>query len=41
MYQMLSTEGLLCHYKNKAKERGKYFSKENTVRAVEEMFDRL
>ena len=41
MFQMLSTEGLLCHYKNKAKERGKYFSKENTVRAVEEMFDRL
>lgn len=41
MYQMLSTKELLCHYKNKAKERGKLFSKENTVRAVEEMFDKL
>ena len=30
MYQMLSTEGLLCHYKNKAKERGKYFSKDSS-----------
>ena len=41
IYKILKTEGLLHYYKNKAKERGKKFSKENTVHAVEEMFDRL
>lgn len=35
--QLLDNPDLLAHYKEKAKERGKMFSTENTVRAVEEM----
>lgn len=33
--------GLLAHYKEKAIERGRTFSTEATVRAVEEMLERL
>lgn len=36
-YMLLNPDGLV-KYKKLAKERGYYFSKENTVRAVEEMF---
>lgn len=35
--QLLDDPKLLDHYKNMAVERGKYFSTENTVKAVEEM----
>ena len=38
---MLVTTGLLEQYREKAKERGKFFSKDNTVKAVENMFDNL
>lgn len=41
MFKMLSDENALKYYKHKAQERGKYFSKENTVKAVEDMFDSL
>lgn len=41
LYKMLATSGLLEQYKEKAKERGKFFSKDNTVKAVENMFDNL
>lgn len=41
LYKMLTTPGLLEHYKDKAKERGSFFLRENTVKAVEEMFDNL
>lgn len=41
IYRMLTGEGLLQHYTNKAQERGKYFSKEKTVLAVENMLDTL
>lgn len=34
---LLDNPDLLSHYKQKAKERGKFFSTENTVRAVENM----
>ena len=37
MKKMLSDPEILLHYKNKAIERGDYFRKEKTVRAVEEM----
>ena len=35
--ELLDNPQLLAHYKEKANERGKYFSKEKTVKAVEEM----
>lgn len=41
MKKMLSDPALLAHYKEKAKERGSFFSREKTVRAVEEMLDNL
>lgn len=41
MYQMLNSSEFLKYYKTKAVERGKYFSKEKTVKAVEEMLDTL
>lgn len=41
MKQMLSDPALLAHYKEKAKERGSFFSRTETVRAVEEMLDAL
>ena len=41
MKRMLSDPPLLAHYKEKAKERGAFFHKEKTVRAVEDMLDRL
>lgn len=41
LYKMLATPGLLEQYREKAKERGKFFSKDNTVKAVENMFDNL
>ena len=34
-------DGILEDYKVKAAERGKFFSKENTVKAVEDLFDSL
>lgn len=37
MKKMLSDEKLLAHYKEQAKIRGNFFSREKTVRAVEEM----
>lgn len=39
MKKMLSDPELLAHYKEKAKERGSFFSRTETVRAVEEMLD--
>lgn len=39
--KMLTEPGLLAKYKEKARQRGSYFSLENTVSAVEEMFDSL
>lgn len=41
MKRMLSDPALLAHYKEKAKERGSFFSRTETVRAVEEMLDNL
>jgi glycosyltransferase involved in cell wall biosynthesis len=41
MKQMLSNPALLAHYKAKAKERGSFFSRTETVRAVEEMLDEI
>ena len=41
MKKMLSNPALLAHYKEKAKERGGFFSREQTVKAVEDMFERL
>ena len=38
---LLDDPALLAHYKEKAMERGKAFSTENTVRAVEEMLENL
>lgn len=35
--ELLDNSQLLAHYKEKSIERGKYFSKEKTVKAVEEM----
>ena len=35
--RLLSDPSLLAHYKEKAAERGKFFSTENTVKAVEEL----
>lgn len=39
--ELLNSPTLLAHYKEKAAERGKTFSAENTVYAVEEMFENL
>ena len=39
--RMLTEDGLLDYYAKQAKIRGKHFSTEKTVRAVEEMFDKL
>lgn len=41
MKQMLSNPALLAHYKTKAKERGSFFSRTETVRAVEDMLQSL
>ena len=41
MRKMLSDPALLAHYKEKARERGSFFSRTETVRAVEEMLDNL
>lgn len=41
MRKMLSNPELLAYYKQKAKERGNFFSRTKTVQAVEEMFDNL
>lgn len=41
MKKMLSEPETLAHYRKMAAERGKYFSKDKTVQAVEEMFDNL
>ena len=41
MKKMLSEPETLAYYKEKAAERGMYFSKEKTVRAVEEMLNNL
>lgn len=39
--KMLTTPGMLEYYAERAKERGKEFSTEKTVKAVEKMFERL
>lgn len=39
--RMLTEPGLLEHYREKAVERGKYFSVENTVMAVEQMLENM
>lgn len=39
--RLLDDPQLLAHYRQKAQERGKMFSTENTVRAVEEMLTRV
>lgn len=41
MKLLLGEPVLLAHYRKKARERGPYFSKEASVRAVEEMLDNL
>lgn len=41
MKKMLSDPALLAHYREKAKERGKSFSREQTVKAVEDMLEQL
>lgn len=41
MKRMLSDPATLAHYRSMAAERGKDFSKEKTVRAVEDMLDSL
>lgn len=41
MKRMLSDPDLLAHYKEKAKERGSFFSRTETVKAVEAMLDAL
>lgn len=41
MKQLLQDPALLAHYREKARERGPFFSKEASVRAVEEMIDTL
>ena len=41
IYKILTQKGLLKFYKAQAKERGKKFSTEKTVRAVEDMFLKL
>ena len=39
--RLLDDQALLAHYKEKAAQRGKTFSTENTVKAVEEMLESL
>ena len=39
--KVLTEKGLLDHYAEKALERGKFFSREKTVQAVENMFESL
>lgn len=39
--KMLTTEGMLEDYANRASERGKYFSTEKTTKAVEKMLEEL
>ena len=41
MKRMLSDPELLAHYKKQAKLRGSFFSRTETVRAVEELLDSL
>lgn len=41
MKRMLSDPALLAHYQKQAKLRGSFFSRTETVRAVEEMLDQL
>ena len=41
MKRMLSNPALLAHYKAKAKERGSFFSRTETVRAVENMINHV
>ena len=38
---MLANKNALKEYREKAKERGAFFSKEKTVKAVENMFQNL
>ena len=38
---LLGNPALLQHYKEQAKIRGSYFSKKNTVRAVEELLESI
>ena len=38
---LLNNQDLLNYYKEKVKERGKLFSKEKTIKAVENMIDSL
>jgi glycosyltransferase involved in cell wall biosynthesis len=39
--QMITDPGLLQHYKKQASERGKKFSIQKTINAVEDMLDNL
>lgn len=39
--KILTEPGLLAHYKIQAEKRGRFFSKDNTVKAVEEVIDQL
>lgn len=39
--QLLDNPDLLAHYRKQAETRGKFFSTENTVKAVEEMFFKI
>lgn len=41
MKMLVSNPELRAHYREKAKQRGSYFSREETVKAVEEMLDNL
>lgn len=41
MRKILADPALLAHYREKARERGPFFSKEASVRAVEEMLENL
>lgn len=41
MKKMLSDPALLAHYKEKAKERGSFFSRTETVKAVENLLERI
>lgn len=39
--KVLTKEGLLAHYKNKAQERGQFFNTKSTTSVVEQLFERL
>lgn len=41
MYKMLTEPGLLEYYQKQARERGKMFSKDKTVKEVEALFDNM